>query len=91
MLFQVNPKEREAAERAYLKKYAKSWLNAGGNPAEGKNGELKPEFVELHPRYEELIRGLMSMSFIQNIHDFSRRFDSVERHLDVMRHWFEVG
>jgi len=52
----VNLKEREAAERAYLKKYAKSWVNAGGNPSEGKNSELKPDFVELHPRFEELIK-----------------------------------
>ncbi|KAL9981206.1 hypothetical protein ACROYT_G009878 [Oculina patagonica] len=52
----VNPKEREAAERAYLKKYGKSWINAGGNPAEGEYGGLKPEFVELHPRYEELVK-----------------------------------
>lgn len=44
-----------------MKKYAKSWVNAGGNPAEGEYGGLKPEFVELHPRYEELVKGLISM------------------------------
>ncbi|KAJ7377274.1 hypothetical protein OS493_030085 [Desmophyllum pertusum] len=56
----VNPKERETAERAHLKKYATSWINAGGNTAERENGghRLKPEFVELHPRYEELIKAV---------------------------------
>ena len=53
----MNQKEREAAERAYLKKYATSWVNAGGNPTEGENSGLKPEFVEVHPRYKELVKG----------------------------------
>ncbi|CAH3162341.1 unnamed protein product [Porites evermanni] len=53
---QVSLKERETAERAYLKKYAKCWINAGGNTADGQASSLNPAFVELHPRYEELIK-----------------------------------
>ncbi|XP_073257799.1 tubulin-specific chaperone E-like [Porites lutea] len=52
----VSLKERETAERAYLKKYAKCWINAGGNTADGQASSLNPAFVELHPRYEELIK-----------------------------------
>ena len=57
---QVSLKERETAERAYLKKYAKCWINAGGNTADGQASSLNPAFVELHPRYEELIKGTTS-------------------------------
>lgn len=60
-----------------------SWVNAGGNPAEGKNSELKPDFVDLHPRFEELVKGLVLMLLIQNVYDFLRCFDSVETHLGV--------
>nr|XP_058944024.1 tubulin-specific chaperone E-like [Pocillopora verrucosa] len=52
----VNSKEREIAERAYLKKYATSWVNAGGMPGKGEKSVLKPEFIEAHPRYEELVK-----------------------------------
>ena len=60
LLCQVGLKERETAERAYLKKYAKCWINAGGNTADGQASSLNPAFVELHPRYEELIKGITS-------------------------------
>ncbi|XP_068679242.1 tubulin-specific chaperone E-like isoform X1 [Montipora foliosa] len=52
----VNSKERETAERAYLKKYAQSWVHAGGNITEGQVSTLKPAFVELHPTYQELVK-----------------------------------
>lgn len=57
----MNSKEREIAERAYLKKYATSWVNAGGMPGKGEKSVLKPEFIEAHPRYEELVKGLFIM------------------------------
>jgi len=46
------------AERAYLKKYAQAWVNAGGSVGNGQTSSLKPAFVELHPRYEQLVKGL---------------------------------
>lgn len=52
----VNSKEKEIAERAYLKKYATSWVNAGGNPGVGEKSVLNPEFIEAHPRYGELVK-----------------------------------
>ncbi|XP_067033872.1 tubulin-specific chaperone E-like isoform X2 [Acropora muricata] len=52
----VNSKERETAERAYLKKYAQAWLDAGGKVTEEQASVLKPMFVELHPRYAELVK-----------------------------------
>ena len=57
----MNSKEKEIAERAYLKKYATSWVNAGGNPGVGEKSVLNPEFIEAHPRYGELVKGLIAV------------------------------
>jgi hypothetical protein len=55
--YQVTDKERQAAERAYVKKYAKDWVPAGGRAAEYDSNKLITGFVEQHPRYTELIKG----------------------------------
>ena len=57
---QVSLKERETAEQCYLKKYVKYWVDAGGNTTDEHASSLNPAFVELHPRYEELIKGTTS-------------------------------
>ncbi|XP_031552493.1 tubulin-specific chaperone E-like [Actinia tenebrosa] len=52
----VTEKERLAAERAYIKKYAKDWFDAGGKVDNYDANKLTTEFVEKHPRYAELAR-----------------------------------
>lgn len=50
----VTVKERQAAERAYLKKYGKEWLAAGGSPE--NQGKVDMGFKVKHPRYLSLLK-----------------------------------
>lgn len=58
---QVTDKERQAAERAYVKKYAKDWFDAGGKVDDYDSNKLTVEFVQNHPRYAELARGMIGL------------------------------
>ena len=51
----VTVKERQAAERAYLKKYGKEWLAAGGS-RENLEGKVDVGFKVKQPRYLSLLK-----------------------------------
>lgn len=52
---EVTVKERQAAERAYLKKYGKDWLASGGN-LNNLQSSVNSDFMVNHPRYMFLLQ-----------------------------------
>ncbi|KAK3697992.1 hypothetical protein QZH41_014374, partial [Actinostola sp. cb2023] len=52
----VTGRERKAAEQAYIKKFAKDWLFAGGKCEDCDSNKLDGEFLIMHPRYLELLK-----------------------------------